>query len=91
MLETLARPLELNASAAQQEIYELRIDQWDEIRGRGYFVRTSLASWSEIDRRVMWTEESVVSRRSYKEARQFYEHKRAEIVSRGFTFSDLEW
>lgn len=90
MQETLADH-DPTAPLREQPFYELRIDEWDEIRGVGLFVRERHYQWSEIDRRIMSTETPVETAETYPEARRIYESRRQRLIGAGFTHSDLDF
>jgi hypothetical protein len=54
MKEVLSRTNDLKTPLRDQEFYELRLDDSDDIWKPGYFVKQAHAQWSEIDGQIMW-------------------------------------
>ena len=54
--EVLSKPGAETLPLAEQEFYELCIEESDDVFRPGFVVKQTRAQWSEIDRQVMWEE-----------------------------------
>jgi hypothetical protein len=91
MHEILAKHADSKAPFTVREFCELRILEWDEIRGVGFFVSIRCAAWSEADRDVVWISERIEPAPSLEAAKELYETRRAEVVREGYVYSDMTW
>jgi hypothetical protein len=103
MQEVLSKTTDSNVPLEEQEYFELRLDdlgfpfrsQFIDILGivarRRYIVREAHASWSEIDRDIMWEGYEHEECSTHEEAELRYEERRAAIVKKGFIHSDMEF
>ena len=89
--EMLSRPDSENLPLAQQEFYELCIEDSDDVFRPGFVVKQTRAEWSEIDRQVMWESPEWERWPTLKKAKEKCEERRKVLAARGFTQSDLDW
>ncbi len=90
MKEVLSKTNDVTVSCEEMEYYHLRLSS-GEIDGEllfwvsGYWER-----WDESRGRMVCSEELNVSYASLEEAKQGYIEHRAQIVSSGFIYSDMD-
>jgi hypothetical protein len=90
MHEILAKHAYSKTPLTEQEYCEIRLLEWDEIRGFGFFICIRHAAWSEELRRTVWTSERIESVSSLEAAKELYETRRAEAVRAGYAYSDMK-
>ena len=76
---------------AEQEFFELCIEESDGVFRPGFIVKQTRAQWSEIDDQVMWEEPEWERWPTMKKAREKYEERRKALAAKGFSQSDLEF
>lgn len=89
--EVLSKPEGENLPLAEQEFYELCVEEYDDGWRPVFIVKQTRAQWSEIDRQVMWEEPAWERWPTLTKAKEICEERRMALVARGFTQSDLEY
>jgi hypothetical protein len=90
MQEVLSKTVDTNAPLKDQEFYELRLDDSDNIwRGR-CMIREARVHWDSGFGRFVWDEPLVEYALNREVAREQYEARRAALVERGFIYSDMD-
>jgi hypothetical protein len=89
--EILSKPECDSLPLAEQESYELCIEESDDIWRPGFIVKQTRAQWSEIDREVMWEEPEWERWPTLKKAKERCEEWRKALAAKGFTQSDLDF
>jgi hypothetical protein len=89
--EVLTKPGAENAPLAEQEFYELCIEESDDIWRPGFVVKQTHAQWSEIDGQVMWEEPEWERWPTLKKAKEKCEERRKALAAKGFTQSDMDY
>ena len=89
--EVLSKRGSENAPRAEQEFYELCIEESDDVRRPGFIVKQTHGQWSEIDGQVMW--EGPVWERwmTLKKAKETCEEWRKALAAKGFTHSHMDF
>jgi hypothetical protein len=90
MQELLSRMDNLKATLSEQEVYELRLDDSDDVRRPGYIVKQAHAQWSEVDGQVMWDDFQSEQWPTLAKAKERYEARRRSLAEQGFTCSDMD-
>ena len=88
--EVLSKPGAETLPLAEQEFYELCIEESDDVFRPGFVVKQTRARWSEIDQQVMWEEPVWERWPTLKKAKEKCEEWRKALAARGFTQSDME-
>ena len=76
---------------AEQEFYELCIEESDDAFRPGFIVKQSRAQWSEIDGQVIWKEPACERWPTLKSANDKCEEWRKALGAKGFTQSDMDF
>jgi hypothetical protein len=90
MQEVLRKTDDRSAPLKEQEYYELRLKNSDNIQRPGYTVMQFHAKWSEIDRQIMWDDFQVDQCLTIGYARVKYDLRRQALAQKGFIYSDIE-
>src|ERR1035437_2471707 len=88
--EVLSKPECESLPLAEQEFYELCIEESDDIWRPGFVVKQARAQWSEIDGQVMWEEPKWERWPTLKKSEERCEEWRKALATKGFTQSDLD-
>lgn len=103
MQEVLSKTTDSNVPLEETELYELRLDdlgtpfrpQFIDSLGivarHQFIVREARATWSQIDRDIMWDGIQHEEFSTLEDAQERYESRRAALVAKGFIYSDMEW
>jgi hypothetical protein len=86
----LSKPGAESAPLAEQEFYELSIEESDDAFRPGFVVKQTRAQWSEIDGQVMWEEPKWERWPTLKKAKEVCEAWRKALATKGFAQSDME-
>jgi hypothetical protein len=88
--EVLSKPGAETLPLAEQEFYELCIEESDDIWRPGSVVKLTRAQWSEIDGQVMW--EGLKEERwpTLQKAMEKCEEWKKTLAAKGFTQSDMD-
>ena len=89
--EVLSKPGAETLPLAEQEFYELCIEESDDVFRPGFIVQQTHAQWSEIDRQVMWEEPEWERWPTLQKAKDRCEEWRKALAAKGFTQSDLDF
>lgn len=89
--EVLSKPGAENLSLAEQEFFELCIEESDDVFRPGFIVKQTRAQWSEIDRQVMWDEPEWERWPTLKKAKEICEAWRTALAAKGFAQSDMDF
>jgi hypothetical protein len=89
--EVLSKPGAETLPLAEQEFYELCIEESDDVFRPGFVVKQTPAQWSEIDRQVMWEDADWERWPTLKKAEERCEEWRKALAARGFSQSDLDF
>ena len=90
MQEVLLKTDDPKIPLREQEFYELRIDDSDDIWKPGYFVKQAHAQWSEIDRQIMWDGFDFDQCPTLEMAKERYAERKNVLAERGFIYSDMD-
>lgn len=90
MQEVLSKPGYDKLALSEQELYELRLDDFSKSWRPGYVVTESYERWSEIDRQFMSVESETERWPTLEEAKERYEARREALAKKGFTQSDMD-
>src|ERR1035437_274649 len=88
--EVLSKPECESLPLAEQEFYELCIEESDDAFRPGFIVKQTHAQWSEIDRHVMWEGLEWERWPTLRNAKERCEEWRKALAAKGFTQSDLD-
>ena len=88
--ELLSKPGSESAPLAEQEFFELCIEESDDIWRPGFIVKQTHGQWSEIDGQVMWEEPEWELWPTLQKAKQRCGEWRKALAAKGFTQSDLD-
>jgi hypothetical protein len=91
MQEVLAKPGYEALPLAQQEFYELCIEETYDTRGRWFLVKRTHASWSEVDRRFMWDAPETERWLTLEKAQEQHGLWLEALRAKGFTQSDMDF
>ena len=89
--EVLSKPGAENLPLAEQEFFELCIEESDDVFRPGFVVKKTRAQWIEIDRQVMWEEPEWERWPTLQKAKERCEEWRKALAAKGFNQSDLEF
>ena len=89
--EVLSKPGTETLPLAEQEFYELCIEESDDAFRPGFIVKQSRAQWSEIDGQVIWEEPEWERWPTLKKADERCEEWRRALAAKGFTQSDMDF
>ena len=90
MQEVLSKPGAETLPLAEQEFFELCIEESDDVFRPGFVVKQSRAQWIEIDRQVMWEDAGWERWPTLKKAEERCDEWRKALAAKGFTQSDLD-
>lgn len=90
MQEILSKPGYEQLPRSEQEFYELRIDDSDDIQRPGFIVKQTRASRNERDTEFIWADYEWERLPTLREARERYEARREALRAKGFTHSDID-
>ena len=88
--EVLLKPGAETLPLAEQEFYELCIEESDNVFRPGFIVKQTHAQWSEIGGQVMWEEPKWERWPTLKKAKERCEEWRKALATKGFTQSDVD-
>ena len=88
--EVLSKPGYEKLRRPEQEFYELRIDDSDDIWRPGFVVKQIRIRWSECDQRFVWEEPDWEQLPTIKQAHEIYEIRLQALRAKGFTESDMK-
>jgi hypothetical protein len=88
--EVLSKPECESLPLAEQEFYELCIEESDDAFRPGFIVKQTHAQWSEIDRHVMWEGLEWERWPTLRNAKERCEEWRKALAAKGFTQSDVD-
>ena len=88
--EVLSKPGAETLPLAEQEFYELCIEESDDVFRPGFIVKKTRAQWSEIDRQVMWEDPEWARWPTLKKAQERCEEWRKALAAKGFTQSLMD-
>ena len=88
--EVLSKPGADKAPLAEQEFYELCIEESDDVFRPGFVVKKTHAEWSEIDGQVMWEGSESERWQTLKKAKERCEEWRKALAAKGFSQSDMD-
>ena len=91
MNEVFSKTVGPNATLCDQEFYELKLYDSDDIWNPGHMVMQSRAFWSKVDQQFMWDEIETERWPTPKEAEERYAARRRALVKRGFIYSDMDF
>jgi hypothetical protein len=83
--EVLSKPGAETLPLAEQEFYELCIEESDDAFRPGFIVKQSRAQWSEIGGQVMWEEPEWERWPTLKKAKERCDEWRKALAAKGFT------
>jgi len=89
--EVLSKPGADNSPLAEQEFFELCIEESNDAFRPGFVVKLTRALWSEIDRQVMWESPEWERWPTLKKAKESCDEWRKALAAKGFTQSDLDF
>jgi hypothetical protein len=90
MQEVLSRIEQPGVALHDQEFYELRLYDSDNIWRPGLMIMQSRATWSEVDRQFMWDEIETERFLTLEVAEERYAARRRALVEAGFSVSDMD-
>ena len=88
--EVLSRSRDEDQPLARQELYELRIEESDDIWRPGFVVKQIRAAWDEVANKVMWAEPESERWPTLRKAQERCEARRDALRAQGFDCSDME-
>jgi hypothetical protein len=91
MQEVLSRTKDTQVPLKEQEYYELRLDDIVSTTGTRFRFGEAHASWSEIDRQMMWDSMPNEEFATLEDARRRYDERRAALAKRGYIYSDMDF
>lgn len=89
--EVISKPGCERLPLAEQEYYELCIEESVDVWRPGFVVKQTRALWSEIYQQTIWEEPEWECWPTLKKAKERCEEWRKVLAARGFTKSDLEF
>jgi hypothetical protein len=90
MREVFSKTKDPKVPLCDQEFYELRLDDSDDIWKPGYFVKQAHAQWSEIDREIMWEGFDFEQCPTLEKAKERYAAWRLVLIEKGFIYSKMD-
>jgi hypothetical protein len=90
MQELFSKIDDPKAPLREQEFYELRLDDSNDIWRPGFIVKQAHAQWSEIDRQIMWDDFQSEQLLTLEEAEERYESRKIALAQKGFVYSDMD-
>lgn len=91
MQEVFSRTDDSGIPLGDQEFYELRLSDSDDIWRPGYIVMQSRATWSELDGQMMRDEIEIERLPTLERAEGRYAARRLVLTERGFGISDMDF
>lgn len=88
--EVLSRSRGKGKPLACQEIYELRIDESEDIWRPGFLVKQIRAAWDEDAKEMKWAEPESERWPTLRKAQERCEARRDALRAQGFDYSDME-
>jgi hypothetical protein len=88
--EVLSRSRDERKPLAQQEFYELRIEESDDIWRPGFVVKQIRAVWNEAAKIMKWEEPEFERWPTLRKAQERCEARRDALRTQGFDFSDMD-
>src|ERR1035438_5929417 len=82
--EVLSKPGADNAPLAEQEFYELCIEESNDVFRPGFIVKKAHAQWVEIDGQVMWEDPEWERWPTLQKAKERCEEWRKALAAKGF-------
>jgi hypothetical protein len=89
--EVLSKPHAETLPLAEQEFYELCIEESNDVWRPGLIVKQTHAQWSEIDRQFIYEDPQWERWLTLQKAEEQCEEWRKALASKGFTQSDLDF
>ena len=89
MHEILSKPSYERLPRQEQEFYELRIDDSDDIWRPGFILKQTRVSWCKSDQRFMWEEPDWERLPTIQQAQERYCIRLQALRAKGFTESDM--
>ena len=89
--EVLSKPGEETLPLAEQEFYELCIEESDDVFRPGFVVKLTRAQWSDIDGQFVFESPKWERWPTLKKAKETCEEWRKALAAKGFTQSDLDF
>lgn len=90
MQEVLSKTTDPDAPLREQEFYELRLDDSDNIWRPGFIVREAHAQWHDEVGSIVWDEVWSERMNTLSEAQARYSARRQALADKGFIYSDME-
>jgi hypothetical protein len=90
MIEVLSKADDPNVPLSEQEYYELRLDDSDDIWRPGFIVKEAHGVWSEIDQQAVWIDIESEHVPTLEEAKKRYESRKLVLAGMGFNYSDMD-
>jgi hypothetical protein len=90
MREMLSKTDDTNIPLSEQEYYEVRLDDSDDIWQPGFIVKQAHAFWSDIDRAIMWDEFESERFLILELAKKRYGARRRALAEKGFIYPDMD-
>lgn len=88
--EVLSRSNDEAKPLADQEFYELRIEESDDIWRPGFVLKQIHAAWDEAAQKVMWADPESERWPTLHKAQERCAARRDTLRAQGFDYSDLE-
>lgn len=88
--EVLSKPGAETLPLAEQEFYELCVEESDDVFRPGFIVKQTHAQWSAIDGQVVWEDSEWERWPTLKKAEEKCEEWRKALAEKGFTQSDMD-
>jgi len=89
--EVFSKPGADKAPLAEQEFYELCIEESDDVFRPGFVVKQTRAEWSKIDGQVMWEGSEWERWPTLNKAKERCEEWRKALTAKGFRQSDMDF
>jgi hypothetical protein len=90
MQEILSMPGAENLPLSEQVLYELSIEESEDIWRPGFVVSQTLYRWSKIDHDFMCEEPEWERWPTLKKAQEKYDDRLKMLRAKGFTYSDMD-
>lgn len=88
--EVLSRSGDERKPLVQQQFYELRIEESDDIWRPGFVVKQIHSAWDEAAHKVTWAEPELERWPTLRKAQERCAARREALRAQGFGYSDLE-
>jgi hypothetical protein len=89
--EVLSKPGAGTLPLAEQEFFELCIEESVDIWRPGFVLKQTHAQWSEIDGQVMWEDPELERWPTLKTAKERCDRWRKALAAKGFSQSDMDF